>query len=165
MIIAGQIAWAAGAEFAPRLGLPEEPRLAAGLELIIGGTVLLIVSVTWGDWARLHLAEVSMVSWAGFAWFIVIAVVGFTAFGYLTQTVSPAVATTFSYVNPIVAMVLGWLLFSEPITWRMILAMAISAIGVFLIVSTKTDAPAKTRHPMTSGHGHGRRDPEARARP
>ena len=46
-----------------------------------------------------------------------------------------------SYVNPIVTMTLGWLLFSEPITWRMIVAMLISAVGVFLIVSTKSDTP------------------------
>lgn len=157
VIIVGQIAWAAGAEFAPRVGLPEEPRLAAGLELMAGGTVMLAVAVGWGDWARLDLAAVSTVSWMGFGWFIVIAVVGFTAFGYLTQTVSPAVATTFSYVNPIVAMTLGWLIFSEPITWRMLIAMSISAAGVFLIVSTKTDAPGKMQHPITSGHGHGRR--------
>ncbi len=160
IIICGQIAWAAGAEFAPHLGLPEEPRLAAGLELMIGGTVLLIVAFASGDWTRLHLASVATVSWVGFGWLIVTGVVGFTAFGYLTQHVSPAVATTFSYVNPVVAMTLGWLLFSETITWRMIAAMVISAIGVFLIVSTKTDTPGKARHPMTSGHGHRRREPE-----
>jgi drug/metabolite transporter (DMT)-like permease len=165
VIIFGQIAWAAGAEFAPRLGLPEEPRLAAGLELMAGGIVLLLVAIVRGEWARLDLTAVSNTSWIGFGWFIVIAVVGFTAFGYLTQNVSPAVATTFSYVNPIVAMFLGWLIFSEPITWRMIIAMAVSAAGVMLIVSTKTNAPGKTRHPMTSGHGHGRRLREAVSRP
>ncbi len=164
VIIFGQIAWAAGAELAPRLGLPEEPRLAAGVELMVGGVILLIVAIARGDWARLDLASVSNTSWMGFGWFIVIAVVGFTAFGYLTQNVSPAIATTFSYVNPIVAMTLGWLIFSEPITWRMIIAMVISATGVFLIVSTKTDGPGKTRHPITSGHGHRRRGVEAVAR-
>ena len=66
------------------------------------------------------------VSWAGFAWFIVIAVGGFTTFGYLSQTVAPSIATTFSWpVNPIVAMTLGWLLDSEPITWRMVMATAV----------------------------------------
>lgn len=157
VIVAGQLAWAAGAEFAPRLGLPKEPRLAAGLELLVGGFVLVLVAVWWGEWTRLELANVSAVSWAGFSWFIVIAVVGFTAFGYLAQNVPPSVATTFSYVNPAVAMVLGWLIFSEPITWRMVIAMCVSAIGVYLIVSTKTDGPGKTRHPMTSGHAYGHR--------
>jgi len=156
VICGGQLAWAAGAELAPRLGLPEEPRLAAGLELVAGGAVLLAVASALGDWGRLDLAAVSSVSWAGFAWFIVIAVGGFTAFGYLSQTVAPSIATTFSYVNPIVAMTLGWLLYSEPITWRMLIATAVIVIGVCAIVSTKSEAPAKTRHPMTSGYGYRR---------
>ena len=153
VICGGQIAWAAGAELAPRIGLPDEPRLAAGLELLAGGAVLLAVASALGDWGRLDLEAVSSVSWAGFAWFIVIAVGGFTAFGYLSQTVAPSIATTFSYVNPIVAMTLGWLLYSEPITWRTVMATAVIVIGVCAIVSTKSEAPAKTRHPMTSGYG------------
>ena len=157
VIIGGQIAWATGAELAPRLGLPAEPRLAAGLELVAGGAILFVAALCTGEWTRLDLASVSLASWAGFGWFIVIGVVGFTAFGYLTQNVSPAVATTFSYVNPIVAMTLGWILFGEAITWRMVLATSISVVGVFLIVSTKSGSPEKARHPMTSGHGHRRR--------
>jgi len=156
IICGGQIAWAAGAELAPRLGLPEEPRLAAGLELLTGGTVLLTIASALGDWGRLNFPEVSLISWMGFAWFIVIAVGGFTAFGYLAQTVAPSIATTFSYVNPLVAMTLGWLLYGEPITWRMVIATGVIVMGVCAIVSTKSDALSKTRHPMTSGHGHRR---------
>jgi drug/metabolite transporter (DMT)-like permease len=153
VIVGGQIAWGAGAELALRVGLPEEPRLAAGLELLTGGAVLLAFSIFFGDLGRIKLTTVSMISWMGFLWFIMIAVCGFTAFGYLSQTVAPSIATTFSYVNPVVAIVLGGLLYSEPITWRMIIAVVVIVTGVFLIVSTKSDAPAKMRHPMTSGYG------------
>ena len=156
VIIGGQITWAAGAELAPRVGLPEEPRLAAGLELMTGGAALLLFSIIFGDLGRINLAAISMVSWVVFLWFIVIAICGFTAFGYLTQTVAPSIATTFSYVNPVVAMVLGWLLYSEPVTWRTVLAVGVIVLGVCLIVSTKSDAPAKARHPMTSGYGNRR---------
>jgi len=68
--------------------------------------------------------------------------------------VAPAIATTFSYVNPLVAILLGWLLYGEPITMRMAVATATIVIGVCLIVSTKPAAPGKVRHPFTSGHGH-----------
>jgi drug/metabolite transporter (DMT)-like permease len=165
VIVGGQIAWAAGAELSPRVGLPEEPRLAAGLELLSGGAILLAFSIVFGDLGRLNLATASTVSWIGFLWFIVIAIGGFTAFGYLSQTVAPSVATTFSYVNPVVAMTLGWLIFSEPITWRMVIAVAVIVTGVCLIVSSKSDAPAKTRHPMTSGHGKRRTALHAVTRP
>ena len=79
----------------------------------------LTVASALGDWGRLNLVEVSPV----FAWFIIIiAVGGFTAFGYLSQTVAPSIATTFSYVNPIVAMTLGWALYGgrSPVGWWVI---------------------------------------------
>ena len=65
VIVGGQIAWAMGAEFSPRVGLPEEPRLAAGLELLAGGAVLFAFSAAFGDLSRLNFAAVSSVSWIG----------------------------------------------------------------------------------------------------
>lgn len=155
VIVIGQVGWALGAELAPRVGLPDDPRLAAGIELLSGGAVMFIIALLFGDLGKTNLGAVSMTSWLGFGWFIIIAVGGFTAFGFLTQNVAPSIATTFSYVNPVVAVTLGWLLFSEPLTLRMVLATATIVGGVCLIVSTKSDAPGKTRHPFTSGHGHG----------
>ncbi len=63
-------------------------------------------------------------------------------------------ANTFSYVNSIVAMALGWLVFGEPLTARMVLATALIVVGVGLIVSAKSEALARSRYPLTSGHGH-----------
>lgn len=157
VIVIGQVGWALGAELAPRVGLPDDPRLAAGIELLSGGGILFVIALVFGDLGRINLAAVSMTSWLGFGWFIIIAVGGFTAFGFLTQTVAPSIATTFSYVNPIVAITLGWLLFNEPLSTRMLMATATIMCGVCLIVSTKSEAPRKTRHPFTSGHGQERR--------
>jgi drug/metabolite transporter (DMT)-like permease len=154
LVVAGQLSWALGAELAPRVGLPEDPRLAAGAELLCGGAVLLAAAALMGDLGRLAPGAVSALSWLGLGWLTVTAVVGFTAYGFLARTVVPSVATTFSYVNPIVAMALGWLLFGEPLTVRMVLATAVVAVGVGLIVSAKSEAPARSRHPLTSGHGH-----------
>lgn len=138
VIVAGQVAWAVGAELSPRIGLPHEPRLAAGIELLSGGAILLIIALLFGDIGRLHFATISTVSWLGFGWLIVIAVGGFTAFGFLSQNVPPSIATTFSYVNPVVATTLGWLLFNEAVTTRMIVATGTVVVGVCLIVSGKS---------------------------
>jgi drug/metabolite transporter (DMT)-like permease len=154
VIVLGQMAWAFGAELAPRVGLPEDPRLAAGLELLAGGIALFLVAMSLGDLGKVHVAAVPRAAWLGFAWFVLIAIVGFTAFGFLTNAVAPALATTFSYVNPVVAILLGWLLYGEPITIRMIVATGTIVVGVCLIVSTKPPVPGKVRHPFTSGHGH-----------
>lgn len=164
VIISGQVAWAFGAELAPRVGLPDDPGLAAGIELLGGGTVLVVAAALLGDIGRLDLASVAWTSWLGFGWFIVIGVAGFTAFGFLAKTVAPSISTTFSYVNPVVALTLGWLLFSESVSIRMVLATAVIIAGVCLIVSTKSETPSRTRHPFTSGHGYAAHRPAA-ARP
>ena len=154
LIGVGQVAWALGAVLAPRLGLPEDPRVAAGAELLGGGAVVTVVAAAWGDFGAIDLGAVKLESWAGFGWLIISAVAGFTAYGYLAGRVSCAVATTFSYVNPVIAMFLGWLLFAEPVTWLMVLAITVIVAGVCLIVSTRTESPCYTQHPLTSGVGH-----------
>jgi len=97
---------------------------------------------------------VSLQSWLSLRWLVLSAVVGFTAYGYLAKTVSSCVATTFSYVNPIIAIALGWLLFGEPVSIRMMLATAVIVSGVCLMVSTRTQAASRMRHLLTPGHGH-----------
>lgn len=155
MLIAfGQVSWALGAVLAPRAGLPDDPRVAAGTELLGGAAVLLVGATFMGDFGRVDLAAFKLQSWAGFGWLILSAVAGFTAYGYLAGRVSCAVATTFSYVNPVIAMFLGWLLFGEPVTLLMVVAVAVIVSGVCVIVSTQTQTPCHPHHPLTSGWGH-----------
>lgn len=154
LLVAGQGSWALGAVLAPRFRLPHDPRTAAGAELLGGGAVLFIAAALLGDFGRLDLEAASLVSCCGLAWLILSAVVGFTAYGFLAKTVPCSVATTFSYVNPVVAIILGWLLFGEPVNLRMMIATAVIVAGVCLIVSARSETPPRLRHPLTSGHGH-----------
>jgi drug/metabolite transporter (DMT)-like permease len=134
LVIVAQMAWALGAVLAPRLALPDDPRLAAGLELLGGSCVLLMASAALGEFSRLHLAVVSWSSWLGLGWLILTAVGGFTAYGFLAKRVNPSISTTFAYVNPVVAVGLGWMLFGEPLTMRMMIATVVVIVGVFLII-------------------------------
>ncbi|HYZ24480.1 MAG TPA: EamA family transporter [Rhodopila sp.] len=155
LVVAAQISWALGAVMAPRLRLPEDARLAAGLELLGGSGVLLIASAIMGEFGTLRLDAVSSSSWSGLGWLVLTAIGGFTAYGFLAKRVPSCVSTTFAYVNPVMAVSLGWLLFSEPVTVRMLLATAVVVTGVCLIVSAGGPEPQRPRHhPMTSGHGH-----------
>jgi len=157
LVITAQLSWALGAALAPRLRLPVDPRLAAGLELLSGSCVLLTASLTWGEIRGLNLDAVSRPSWLGLGWLIITAIGGFTAYGFLAKRVSPSISTTFAYVNPVTAIGLGWLLFNEPLTIRMAVATAVVVFGVFLIVSaTGTEPKRRPHHPLTSGHGHAR---------
>jgi drug/metabolite transporter (DMT)-like permease len=128
------------------------------LELLGGSGVLLIASAATSEHTRLNLAAVSHASWLGLGWLILTAVGGFTAYGFLAKRVPASISTTFAYVNPVVALGLGSLLFSEPITLRMLVATAVVVAGVFLIVSAGGSAPERrSHHPLTSGHGQARR--------
>lgn len=149
LIALGQVSWALGSVLAPHVHLPDDPRVAAGAELLSGGSVLLAAAAAIGEFERFDVGVVTAQSWLGLGWLVVSAVVGFTAYGFLAKTVSSAVATTFSYVNPVVAIALGWLLFREPVTARMVLATAIIVAGVCLIISTRS-AATQRQHPLTS---------------
>lgn len=161
LVVAAQASWALGATLAPRLRLPEDPRLAAGLELLGGSGVLLIASAAFGEFSNLQLEAASRASWLGLGWLVLTAIGGFTAYGFLAKRVSTSISTTFAYVNPVVAVGLGWLLFSEPLTVWMMVATAVIVVGVFLIVSAGGPEPERRHHhhPMTSGYGHSRRQP------
>jgi drug/metabolite transporter (DMT)-like permease len=89
-----------------------------------------------GDFKRLNLAAASWVSLGAFAYLVVFgALVAFTAYGWLLRNVTPARAATYAYVNPAVAVFLGWLFASEPLTLKMLLAAAVIVCSVVLITT------------------------------
>src|SRR3954447_20885312 len=100
LVVAAQLSWALGAVLAPRLRLPEDPRLAAGLELLGGSCMLLVASLAWGEVGSLHLDVVSRPAWIGLGWLVLTGVGGFTAYGFLAKRVGTSISTTFAYVNP-----------------------------------------------------------------
>jgi len=102
---------------------------------MIGGSIaLLIVGAARGEVSSLHLAQISPASWIGWIYLVTFgSLVGFTAYIYLLQTVSPAKASTYAYVNPLVAVLLGWAIAGESVTLRSLEAAAIILAGVAMI--------------------------------
>jgi drug/metabolite transporter (DMT)-like permease len=95
-----------------------------------------VLALSVGDLQRLNLAAASWVSIGAFFYLLVFgSLVGFTAYSYLLRNVSPARAATYAYVNPVVAVFLGWLLAGEPLTSRMIVAAAV-IIGSVILITT-----------------------------
>ena len=89
-----------------------------------------------GEWQRFNVAKVSLTSVAAVAYLIVFgALVGYTAYTYLINHATPARAATYAYVNPVVAVFLGWLLRGEPLTIKTIIAAAI-IVGSVVIITT-----------------------------
>jgi drug/metabolite transporter (DMT)-like permease len=143
VVLLASLAWAGGSVYANRRPIKTTTSLASGMEMIAGGSLLLFLGLIVGDFKRLNLAAVSWVSLIAFAYLAVFgALLVFTAYGWLLRNVSPERAATYAYVNPAVAVFLGWLLASEPLTLRMLSAAAVIVGSVVLITTYGSDHAA-----------------------
>jgi drug/metabolite transporter (DMT)-like permease len=117
----------------------------AGVGLGLVGLALLAAAVVSGEPARLSLARASTSSLVAFAYLLTFgSLIGFTAYVYLLSHTTAAKASTYAYVNPVVAVLLGWAIGQEPVTTRTLLAAAVILAGVAIITITR-DPTAVTR--------------------
>ena len=134
VLIGASLSWAAGSVYSRVLPRPASAATAGGIQMLAGGLVLLLVGVSTGEIGRFDAAAVSARSLMSVGYLIVFgSLVGFTAYAWLLRVCTPAAVATYAYVNPIVAMLLGWLLAGEEFGPRMIVAAGIILSGVALI--------------------------------
>ncbi len=133
-LLAGSLSWAIGSLYSRRANLPVSPLLATGMQMLAGGCGLLLLGTAAGDWGRLDLAAISARSLAGLAYLIVVSSwIGFTAYNWLLRAAPISLVSTYAYVNPVVAIFLGWLLGQEEMTPRTLAAAAVIIGAVVLI--------------------------------
>jgi drug/metabolite transporter (DMT)-like permease len=148
LLTLASIGWAAGSLYSRRAALPASPLLATGIQMLAGGAMMLVSGALLGELSELHLAQASTRSVLAFAYLVVAAVVAFTAYLWLLRNASPALVSTYSYINPLVAVVLGWALAGEPLTARTAVAALVIVSGVALITIAKEKQPLPQRpHP------------------
>lgn len=136
VVIAAGFAWASGSVYSLRRPVRASPSLAAGLQMLAGGILLLVVALLTGEFGKLNLSNASWTSVGALAYLIVFgSLVAFTAYSWLLRKVNPALAATYAYVNPLVAVLLGWLIAGEPVTLRMLFATAVIVGSVALITT------------------------------
>lgn len=141
VLFAVQGFWAVGSLWSRHAALPKSPFLAIGMEMLAGGAMLVGLAAVTGELARFDVTAVSARSVAAFLYLIVFgALIGFTAYLWLLQVSTPARVSTHSFVNPIVAVFLGWAILSEPVTTRTVVASAIILAAVALITLTRSRA-------------------------
>jgi drug/metabolite transporter (DMT)-like permease len=144
VVLAG-FAWAAGSVYSNRRPIRAGTSMASGMQMFAGGSLLLLLALLAGDFRGLNLDNASWVSIGAFGFLTVFgSLVGFTAYSWLLNNVSTSRATTYAYVNPVVAVLLGWLIASEPITSKMILGAAIIVGSVVLITTFGHEHTATT---------------------
>jgi drug/metabolite transporter (DMT)-like permease len=149
VLIAGSLSWAFGSIVTRRGQRPSSPLMTTALQMLAGGIAFVIISLAVGEVSRFSFGQVSRASFLGWAYLVTFgSLLGFTAYVYLLGAVSPAKAATYAYVNPVVAVILGWAIAHEPIGARTMTAAAIILAGVAIITSTQS-APSHTgEHPI-----------------
>ncbi|QCX38888.1 EamA family transporter [Aureibaculum algae] len=137
MIFACMISWGYSSLFVAKADLPSNFFVNTGYQMLAGGTMLLIASFLFGEqWTN-------PIEWSGkvqFSMLILItfgSIVAFTSFNYLLKNVSPEKVATSTYVNPIIALLLGWYFLDEQITKQSIIAAIVLLTGVYFINTTK----------------------------
>jgi drug/metabolite transporter (DMT)-like permease len=139
VIVIGSLSWAAGSLYAQRAPLPSDHLLTAGMQMLVGGALLGVAGGFAGEASQLQVP--SWESLGAFAYLLVVgSLVTYTAYGWLLQKASATLVTTYAYVNPIVAVLLGALVLGERLTPAMALAGGAIVAAVVLIVSP---APAR----------------------
>ncbi len=143
LLMAGSLSWAAGSLYSQRAPRPSSGIMASGTQMLSGGLCLLAASLIAGEPAQLDLAHASARSLLAVLYLITFgSLVGFTAYVYLLAHTTAAKAATYAYVNPVVAVALGWAFAHEPVTARTLVAAAV-ILGAVAIITMAREAPVQ----------------------
>jgi drug/metabolite transporter (DMT)-like permease len=139
-LLISTMAWAAGSLYSRRAILPRSPLLATSMEMLAGGGLLLLFGVLTGEPARLHLEMISLRSSLALVYLTVFgSLISFPAYIWLLRASTPSRVSTYAFVNPVIAVVLGWALGGEEITTRIAVAAVVIVAAVVLIVVKRRD--------------------------
>lgn len=138
VLILASLFWSIGSLYSRQAKLPSSPLLGTGMEMLAGGGGLLLLGILSGELKQLSLASISKESWLGLVYLIVFGSwIGFTAYTWLLRAAPTPLVSTYAYVNPIVAVFLGYFIAEEPLTFRTLIATVLVVGSVALITITQ----------------------------
>ncbi len=144
IVIGASAAWGFGSVLSHRLPVPGDAMLAAAIEMLAGGVVLLAVAAATGEFSRVQWSAVPATSWIALAYLIGPgSILAFTAYGYALSHLSTATVSTYAYVNPVVAVLAGIVFLGEQFSWREGLGAALVLASVVIILN-------RPRHPAAA---------------
>src|SRR5262249_46816569 len=133
-VLVGAISWSAGIIYSRRSHLSGNPLLLSALSLLSGSVLLLATGTLAGEAHGFSFSQVTPRSWLSLAYLILFgSVIAFTAYNWLLEHYSPTFVATHTYVNPVVAVFLGWWLAGEKVTVNVAIAAALVILAVFLV--------------------------------
>src|SRR5215471_10836471 len=167
VILFAALAWAAGSAYARVAPLPDAPFLSAAMQMLCAAALLAVAGAAMGEVGRVHPAAISPGSVAAFAFLVVFgSIVAFTAYGWLLRSPAPSVlVSTYAYVNPGVAVLLGWLFAGEAVGGRELAAGAIILASVGMLVLAREPHEHEEAEPLPETLGPYLRRKEAQEQP
>jgi drug/metabolite transporter (DMT)-like permease len=140
--------WATGSLYSRGAQLPRSPLLGTGMEMLVGGVGLLFLGTLTGEWGRVNLAGVTTRSLLSLGYLVIFgSLVGFAAYTWLLRVAPTALVSTYAYVNPLVAILLGNLLAQEPLSARVLIATAI-ILGAVVVITVNQPSRRKVENKL-----------------
>jgi drug/metabolite transporter (DMT)-like permease len=138
MLIGASLSWSIGSLYSRRAPLPTNPLMSTSLEMLAGGALLMIAGLLLGQGAQIHFDQISVLSLSALGYLVVFgSLIGFTAYVWLLKVSTPARVSTYAFVNPVVAVFLGWAFAGEQLSARELIAAGIIILAVVLITFTQ----------------------------
>jgi drug/metabolite transporter (DMT)-like permease len=142
-LLIASISWSVASAFARKLPLPSSKVMSSGAQMLAGGVFLSVTAAALGEFRNFHPSAVSRGAWLALLYLIVAgSIIAFTAYVWLIHHESPTKVGTYAYVNPVVAVLLGFFLGGEALGPRTILGTLFILISVVVITTTRTKKAA-----------------------
>lgn len=139
VLVAGNISWAVGSIYTRYARKPESALLGVGIQMLCGGVLQFLLGLCLGEYHQLNLSNITATSAWAFVYLTLIgSLVGYTAYIWLLQVSTPSRVSTHAYVNPFVAVLLGWWFLNEPIPHSVLIAGALILSSVILITRSSS---------------------------
>lgn len=136
IMVASTLLWSYGTVQSRFLILPQHSLVSSGLQMLAGGTALMVLSFVFGEWQELDISAISTRSWMGFWWLVIAgSLMGFTAYMYANRTLPIEIVSTYAYVNPVIAVYLGASLDGDPVGLNVLIGGTVILLAVVFIVS------------------------------
>lgn len=138
VVLLSPVLWATGSLYSRGARAPRRPLVGTAMQMLAGSAILWVLALVTGDLFRVRLAEVTPESIAALAYLVVVgSLIGYTAYTWLLRVAPISLISTYAFVNPVIAVFLGWLILAEPLAPRTLVAGAIIVVAVAIIVRAR----------------------------
>jgi drug/metabolite transporter (DMT)-like permease len=145
VVLLSPVFWATGSLFSRTAHVPRRPLVGTAMQMLAGSAVLFVLALVTGDLFRVHTADITPESVAALVYLVLVgSLVGYTAYVWLLRVAPISLVATYAYVNPVIAVFLGWLVLSEPLAPRTLVAGAIIVVAVAIIVRARGGESRRT---------------------